>query len=231
MKRGTLARLILVIAALGFTVALIGQQPSAVDPVCGMTVPSAQAIQARHGDQTYYFCSSHCVDLFAANPGQYIQSANSPAQNPQTAAPPAQMPGCGSRSAVKAAGCGGCPAAAGCAGQAKAQHSCGSGCGQTRAQEINNFHTVLAPMHMSGQTGDIQTVRNTVGSLVDASKSLSQYAVPDGVNAKEFDKARKSLQKSVNNLSKSCKKGPDERVLADLNTVHERYVALQTLVQ
>jgi len=231
MKRGVLAGLILVLTGLGITVALLGQPSTAIDPVCRMTVPTVQAIQAHHGDQTYYFCSNHCVDAFVANPAHYTQSANSPAQTPAIATPQTAMPGCGVTSAEKAAGCGGCPAAAGCIGQAKAQHNCGSGCGQTRAQEVNSFHVVLAPMHMAGQTGDIQTVRNTVGSLVDASKTLGQCAAPDGVSAEDFGKARKALQKSVSSLSKSCKKGPDDRVLADLNTVHERYVALQTLFQ
>jgi uncharacterized protein len=38
----------------------------AVDPVCGMTVDRAKAATKELDGQTYYFCSTHCLEKFAA---------------------------------------------------------------------------------------------------------------------------------------------------------------------
>ena len=49
---------------------------SFIDPVCGMTVePATAAGSTLNGGQTYYFCSSHCLDKFRANPVQFVASA------------------------------------------------------------------------------------------------------------------------------------------------------------
>jgi len=49
------------------------------DPVCGMNVNSASARHVHeHGGNKYYFCCGHCLEKFAANPGQYL---NSPASS------------------------------------------------------------------------------------------------------------------------------------------------------
>jgi Cu+-exporting ATPase len=67
-----------------------------IDPVCGMTVePPTAAGSHTHAGQTYYFCSLHCRDRFAADPAQYV--------SPQAPPPPA-MP-----SAPAAAGQWTCP--------------------------------------------------------------------------------------------------------------------------
>ena len=40
-----------------------------IDPVCGMTVtPGADTDTVTHRGTTYYFCCSHCADLFRSNP-------------------------------------------------------------------------------------------------------------------------------------------------------------------
>jgi Cu+-exporting ATPase len=59
-----------------------------IDPVCGMTGdPASAAGSHTHAGQTYYFCSRHCLDLFAADPSRFL------APSPQTAAkPPAPAP-------------------------------------------------------------------------------------------------------------------------------------------
>jgi len=41
------------------------------DPVCGMKVDRAKAITQRVGDETYFFCSTHCRHAFEAEPGRY----------------------------------------------------------------------------------------------------------------------------------------------------------------
>lgn len=48
-----------------------------VDPVCGMTLTSPQATaEARHGDQTYRFCSEDCRREFERRPERYLQPAD-----------------------------------------------------------------------------------------------------------------------------------------------------------
>jgi Cu+-exporting ATPase len=50
------------------------------DPVCGMTVlPEKAAGSFVHAGTTYYFCSTHCVEKFRANPEKYL-SAPRPAR-------------------------------------------------------------------------------------------------------------------------------------------------------
>ena len=41
------------------------------DPVCGMDVDPATAIEAAHDGQTYHFCSTACRDRFNADPAAY----------------------------------------------------------------------------------------------------------------------------------------------------------------
>jgi len=50
------------------------QPGTAIDPVCGMTVDIATA-KHKHsfGGSTWYFCSKHCVDKFAAEPERYAR--------------------------------------------------------------------------------------------------------------------------------------------------------------
>ncbi|HJT77385.1 MAG TPA: heavy metal translocating P-type ATPase [Gemmataceae bacterium] len=54
-----------------------GHMPSAgspVDPVCGMSVEPARAAgSAVHEGQTYYFCSTHCLHQFQAEPRRYVE--------------------------------------------------------------------------------------------------------------------------------------------------------------
>lgn len=43
------------------------------DPVCGMPIdPSEAAGSARPGERTVYFCSDHCRQIFADDPGRYL---------------------------------------------------------------------------------------------------------------------------------------------------------------
>ncbi|HXF74004.1 MAG TPA: heavy metal translocating P-type ATPase [Actinomycetota bacterium] len=43
------------------------------DPVCGMDVDPAQAAGSeRYGDETYYFCSTSCLERFREDPARYV---------------------------------------------------------------------------------------------------------------------------------------------------------------
>ncbi|HPA85312.1 MAG TPA: heavy metal translocating P-type ATPase [Deltaproteobacteria bacterium] len=43
------------------------------DPVCGMVTTDPDAyIRFEHQGNTYYFCSTHCLEKFRKNPGQYL---------------------------------------------------------------------------------------------------------------------------------------------------------------
>lgn len=45
----------------------------AIDPVCGMRVdPRTAAAQTTYQDKTYYFCHSHCLTKFQADPQKYL---------------------------------------------------------------------------------------------------------------------------------------------------------------
>ena len=58
----------------------------ALDPVCGMKVtPNRAAGSAQYQDQKYYFCSTHCVDNFRADPESYAQSRQAATPMPSTA--------------------------------------------------------------------------------------------------------------------------------------------------
>jgi Cu+-exporting ATPase len=59
----------------GFSLPLLSSTPAgAVDRVCGMTVDPAHAAGSlEHGGHTYYFCSSHCLAKFRANPRAYLE--------------------------------------------------------------------------------------------------------------------------------------------------------------
>jgi Cu+-exporting ATPase len=52
----------------------------AIDPVCGMTVEPANAAgSAEFEGRTYYFCSTHCLHKFQADPQKYVGGAASTA--------------------------------------------------------------------------------------------------------------------------------------------------------
>ena len=60
------------------------------DPVCGMTVETASAAGSlTHQDNTYYFCSAHCLERFRAEPARFL-SAETSAQRPDVPAPSAR---------------------------------------------------------------------------------------------------------------------------------------------
>jgi Cu+-exporting ATPase len=55
---------------------VMAPQPTAIDPVCGMTVaPDTAAGSYRHAGQTYYFCNVRCLDRFKAEPERYLKRA------------------------------------------------------------------------------------------------------------------------------------------------------------
>jgi Cu+-exporting ATPase len=50
-----------------------------VDPVCGMTVdPATAAGSLEHDGRRYFFCSTHCLARFQADPRQYLGGAAAP---------------------------------------------------------------------------------------------------------------------------------------------------------
>ena len=52
------------------------------DPICGMEVDAQSAFASReHMNQTFYFCSSQCLETFDANPHQYAHAVLEPAHH------------------------------------------------------------------------------------------------------------------------------------------------------
>lgn len=56
----------------------VAQPGTAIDPICGMTVDIATAKHTHaFGGSTWYFCSKHCVDKFAAEPLKHFRDPSS----------------------------------------------------------------------------------------------------------------------------------------------------------
>ncbi len=43
------------------------------DPVCGMRFAKHQSVaETDYGDETYYFCTEHCKEVFRRDPGRFV---------------------------------------------------------------------------------------------------------------------------------------------------------------
>jgi Cu+-exporting ATPase len=61
------------------------RQPSAVDPVCGMTVdPRTAQHRLDHAGVTYFFCNPRCREAFAADPERYLRPEGRPGHRAAT---------------------------------------------------------------------------------------------------------------------------------------------------
>ncbi len=230
-KTGIIIAFVMLTAVL-FTWIAMAAHHDQIDPVCGMTVTAEAPITAELDGSVSYFCSDHCKEAFTQNPAKYSGVHESTSGHGGCPGMKKSATVGESGTSAKSAGCGGCVMkSAGCGGSEKSSSSSGSNCGNTRIEQVNNFHSVMHPLHQAVQSGDYQTVRNSVGAVQESSKTLNRADLPDDICTKEYKSARKALQKSVKRLVKSCNKRSDERVLADFNTMHERYEALQTIVQ
>src|SRR5882672_7119358 len=50
---------------------------AAIDPVCGMTVlPGSAAASFEYKGETYYFCSTHCLEKFREDPARFLDQAS-----------------------------------------------------------------------------------------------------------------------------------------------------------
>ncbi|MBA2525730.1 MAG: YHS domain-containing protein, partial [Pyrinomonadaceae bacterium] len=50
-----------------------------IDPVCGMTVqPETAAGWHEHEGETFYFCSTHCLQKFQENPETFLNKSSAP---------------------------------------------------------------------------------------------------------------------------------------------------------
>jgi uncharacterized membrane protein YraQ (UPF0718 family)/YHS domain-containing protein len=69
-------KLALNVLGLAIFAALFGltARRGATDPVCGMRVDRARAPALDRGGETFFFCSAHCRDAFAAEPEHYVAS-------------------------------------------------------------------------------------------------------------------------------------------------------------
>ena len=67
-----------------FSLSLAPTAPTALDPVCGMTVdPAHAAASVTHQGTNYYFCSTGCARKFEANPARYLHGDTEPHSQPQ----------------------------------------------------------------------------------------------------------------------------------------------------
>ncbi len=231
MKRMGIIIAIVILGSLLFAALAMADPHDQIDPVCGMTITAEAPITAERDGTVYSFCSDHCKQAFTQNPAKYSSVPESPSGQIGCSGMKKSSTSCGSSTSVKAAGCGGCPLKSACFGKVKSTSGCGSNFGNTRVEQVNNFHSVIHPLHQAVQSGDYQSVRNSVSAVQESSNALTKADLPEDINFREYKSARKALQKSVKALVKSCNKRSDERVLADFNTMHARYETLQAIVQ
>ncbi len=231
MKRtGIIITFVMLTAVLFTWIAMAGHHDQ-IDPVCGMTITAEVPISAELDGSVNYFCSDQCKEAFTQNPAKYSGVQESSSGHGGCPGMKKSATVGESVTSAKAAGCGGCIMKSACGGSAKSSSGCGSNCGNTRVEQVNNFHTVMHPLHQAVQSGDYQSVRNSISTVQESSKALTKADLPEDINAREYKSARKALQKSVKALVKSCNKRSDERVLADFDNMHARYEALQAIVQ
>jgi Cu+-exporting ATPase len=55
-----------------------GDPGTAIDPVCGMTVPADAPLRAEHAGNTYRFCCQHCLTRFQADPLAFLAPGAAP---------------------------------------------------------------------------------------------------------------------------------------------------------
>ena len=82
------------------------------DPVCGMKVGDDSPHHLEHAGRSFYFCSSHCLHKFQADPAQYPESVGvnaAPADHVKPAAPAAGGYTCPMHPEVRQATPGSCP--------------------------------------------------------------------------------------------------------------------------
>ena len=71
---------------------------TAIDPVCGMSVtPEAAAGTFEHKNQSYYFCSKHCLEKFKGDPEHYLNKAALPTSIKPVGIQPTSKPTTGSK--------------------------------------------------------------------------------------------------------------------------------------
>jgi YHS domain-containing protein len=61
----------------------------ATDPVCGMKVDRSKAVTKQLGNETFHFCSDHCLHAFEADPARYETQDGTPS-GPKS--PPGSQP-------------------------------------------------------------------------------------------------------------------------------------------
>jgi P-type Cu+ transporter len=84
--------------------------PAATDPVCGMSVdPAAAAGSAEHGGRTYYFCGTHCLHKFQADPARYAAGAAARPATPESYAADGAVYTCPMHPEVRQGRPGACP--------------------------------------------------------------------------------------------------------------------------
>jgi Cu+-exporting ATPase len=82
---------------------------TATDPVCGMTVKTAEAPnKADHAGHTYYFCSPRCLGKFTTEPGRYLKPAGAVPAAPSSAGP-GTIYTCPMHPQIRQVGPGSCP--------------------------------------------------------------------------------------------------------------------------
>src|SRR6476660_7636193 len=105
-----------------------------IDPVCHMTVdPQSSSGSFEYEDQTYHFCSKHCLTKFSENPGPFLQPQTPPTTLTRVARDVRNFT-CPMHPDVRNAGPGSCP-------------KCGMALEPAEIQRANKKVEYTCPMH------------------------------------------------------------------------------------
>lgn len=70
---------------------IMAPSPTAIDPVCGMSVNPDSAASVEYEGKKYFFCHPHCASKFQQSPQRYLHAGAKP--EPMDAPPPPAPPG------------------------------------------------------------------------------------------------------------------------------------------
>jgi heavy metal translocating P-type ATPase len=85
---------------------LTSSSATAIDPVCGMSVPLDAPLRSEHGGRTFVFCNPVCKQRFDADPARYLGPED---ERPSPSAPAGALFTCPMHPEVRQVGPGSCP--------------------------------------------------------------------------------------------------------------------------
>jgi hypothetical protein len=124
--------------------------------------------------------------------------------------------------------------AGGCCGTAKASYSDARTAPACAPQQVQDFHKVLVYFMEAHSNRETSYIRDYAQHLYDAARTVtsSKPCCPE-FNKKAFKSSSKELVKACDALRKTAadKKSPDNDLIAEMQTIEERFTAVSNSCQ